>query len=43
MSKICAIIVTYNTGNNLYDCFNAIKNQVQEVIIVDNGSNCETI
>jgi len=41
-SSVCAIIVTYNIGKNLLKCFNSIENQVDEVVIVDNGSNNET-
>ncbi len=42
-SSVCAIIVTYNVGKNLLKCFNSIYNQVNEVVIIDNGSNVETI
>lgn len=41
-NKVCSIIVTYNIGNDFYNCFNSIINQVDKVIIVDNGSNQET-
>lgn len=40
---VCCIIVTYNIGIKFYECFNAIINQVEKVVIVDNGSNKETI
>lgn len=43
ISNICAIIVTYNIGKDLYKCFNSIVNQVDKVVIVDNGSSKETI
>jgi len=44
MNKIvCSIIVTYNIGEDLLRCFDSIKNQTEEVIIVDNGSDSETI
>ena len=42
-SSICAIIVTYNIGKDIHRCFNSIKNQVNEIVIVDNGSSNETI
>lgn len=40
---VCCVIVTYNIGNDFYNCYNAIKNQVDYVIIVDNGSNTDTL
>ena len=43
MNNICCIIVTYNIGNELSKCFYSILNQVNKVIIVDNGSNLETV
>ena len=42
-SNICAIIVTFNIGKGLFKCFESIKHQVDEVVIVDNNSNAETI
>ena len=42
-NSVCGIIVTYNIGNNLYKCFNSIEGQVEKLVIVDNGSNKETI
>ncbi|GKU31668.1 glycosyltransferase [Clostridium folliculivorans] len=42
-NSVCCIIVTYNIGKKFYGCFNAIFNQVEQVVIVDNGSNKETI
>ncbi len=42
-SDVCAVIVSYNIGTDLLKCFNSIYNQVNEVVIVDNGSNMETI
>lgn len=42
-SNTCAVIVTYNIGEGLHTCFQAIYKQVQEVIIVDNGSQEETL
>ncbi|WP_161626392.1 glycosyltransferase family 2 protein [Caldanaerobacter subterraneus] len=41
-SSICAIIVTFNIGKDLFKCFDSVKDQVNEVVIVDNGSNQET-
>lgn len=40
---VCAIIVTYNIGRGIVGCFDSIKGQVEEVIIVDNGSDSETL
>jgi len=42
-NSICAIIITYKIGEELYRCFDAIYGQVDEVVIVDNGSNAETL
>lgn len=42
-NSVCCIIVTYNIGKRFYNCYNAIANQVEKVIIVDNGSNEETV
>jgi rhamnosyltransferase len=41
-SAVCAVIVTYNIGFEIHTCVNAIRNQVSEVVIVDNGSDPET-
>ncbi|SKA87532.1 rhamnosyltransferase [Clostridium sp. USBA 49] len=41
--NICCIIVTYNIDNEFEKCFHAIKDQVDKVIIVDNGSNKDTL
>ena len=38
MDKVAAIIVSYNPDNNLLDSVNLLINQVQKIIIVDNGS-----
>ncbi|MDO5852430.1 MAG: glycosyltransferase family 2 protein [Methanobacteriaceae archaeon] len=40
---ICCVIITYNIGKEFYKCYDSIKNQVDYVIIVDNGSDKETI
>jgi len=42
-NNVCCIIVTYNIGIKFYECFNAIINQVEKVVIVDNCSNKETL
>jgi len=42
-NSICAIIVTYRIGRKVMKCFDAIVNQVDEIVIVDNGSDEETI
>lgn len=41
--KICAIIVTYNIKHDILKCVNSVINQVDEIIIIDNGSEKETI
>ena len=38
MCKVEAIIVSYNPDSNLFDSINLLLNQVEKVIIVDNGS-----
>ena len=38
MCKVAAIIVSYNPDSNLFDSINLLLNQVEKVIIVDNGS-----
>jgi len=40
---VCAIIVTYNIGRRIVGCFNSVKEQVEEVVIIDNGSGNETL
>lgn len=42
-SRICAVIVTYNIGAAIHRCFDAIRNQVGHVLIVDNGSDELTV
>ncbi|MCB2295319.1 glycosyltransferase [Clostridium algoriphilum] len=42
-NSVCCVIVTYNIGIKFYECFNAIINQVEKVVIVDNGSDNETL
>ena len=38
MCKVAAIRVSYNPDSNLFDSINLLLNQVEKVIIVDNGS-----
>lgn len=42
-NSVCCVIVTYNIGNQFYNCFNSIVNQVEKIVIVDNGSDKETL
>lgn len=42
-NSVCCIIVTYNIGRKFLGCFNAIKSQTEKVVIVDNGSDKETL
>ncbi len=39
---VCAIIVTYRIGQELRRCFDAVREQVQETVFVDNGGDAET-
>lgn len=41
-NKVCAVVVTYNIGKRFIENFNDLYNQVNKVIIVDNGSDIET-
>ena len=41
--KICALIVTYNCGEDVYNTINSVISKVEELVIVDNGSDRETI
>ncbi len=43
LDKVCTIIVTYNIAEDIFKCLDAIKTQVDEVVIVDNGSNSKTL
>ena len=36
--QICAAIVSYNIGEAIHRCFDAIQSQVGHVLIIDNGS-----
>ncbi len=40
--RICAVVVTYNIGSRYLENFLAVKDQVDKVIIVDNGSDTHT-
>lgn len=42
-NDVCCIIITYNIGKDFLKCFNSIVDQVEKVIIVDNGSDSDTI
>jgi rhamnosyltransferase len=37
-SRICAVVVSYNIGEAIHRCFDAIQSQVAHVLIIDNGS-----
>jgi rhamnosyltransferase len=41
--EICAIIVTYNIGEAVSKCFESVKGQVDEIILVDNASDDDTM
>lgn len=41
MCKVAAIIISYNPDNNLLDSVNLLINQVDKIIIVDNGSESQ--
>ena len=41
--RICAVIVTYNCGENFLNTFKSVENQVDKIVIVDNGSTENTI
>ena len=41
MCKIAAIMVSYNPDENLYESVKLLINQVDKIIIVDNGSNLD--
>jgi glycosyltransferase involved in cell wall biosynthesis len=40
--KICVIIPTYNEEKNIVDVIEKVKNYVQKIIVVDDGSNDNT-
>lgn len=41
-NSVCAGIVTYNIGPRIHQCLNSAIDQVEQVVIVDNGSDIET-
>lgn len=41
-SEVFAVIVTYNIGRAIHRCFDAIKDQVEHVLIIDNASDEST-
>ncbi|MBQ9013245.1 MAG: hypothetical protein IJ094_06810 [Bacilli bacterium] len=41
MCKVAAIIISYNPDNHLLDSVNLLVNQVEKIIIVDNGSESQ--
>lgn len=43
MNSIAAVIITYNVENDFENRVNKLKGKVDEIIVVDNGSNSETI
>jgi rhamnosyltransferase len=42
-NKVCAVVVTYNIGKKYIENFNSLYGQVDKIIIVDNGSDEETV
>ncbi|WP_342462767.1 glycosyltransferase family 2 protein [Geobacillus sp. FSL K6-0789] len=43
MNEVCAVIVTYNCDETIIKGYKSIKNQVKHTVIVDNGSNKESL
>ena len=43
MNSVAAVIITYNVENDFKERINKLKGKVDEIIVVDNGSNPETI
>lgn len=41
--RVCAVIVTYNCGESFLNTINSVENQVDKIVIVDNGSKYSTI
>lgn len=41
-NNVAAVIISYNAGARLKECFESVVNQVELVVIVDNGSEFET-
>lgn len=42
-NNICCVIVSYNIGKKIYKCYDSISKQVDRIIIVDNGSDKNTV
>lgn len=42
-NSVCCVIVTYNIGKDFYKCFNSIIDQVEHIIVIDNGSDQTTV
>ena len=42
MSKISAVIITYNESANIARCIKSLKNVVDEIIVSDSNSNDDT-
>ena len=42
-NKVCASIITYNIDKKIIDVVNSVINQVEYVVIIDNGSSQDTI
>ena len=42
-NSVCCIFVTYNPPTKFMNNFNVIVEQVEKVVIVDNGSNSENV
>ncbi len=43
MNSVAAVIITYNVENDFKERINKLKGKVDEIIVVDNGSEAETI
>lgn len=43
LNSVAAVIITYNVENDFENRVNKLKEKVDEIIVVDNGSNPETI
>ena len=43
MDSVCCVIIVYNIGEKIVDCFESIYNQVDKVVLVDNGSDEVTL
>lgn len=42
-NRVCAVIVSYNIGAGIRRCFDSVADQVEKVVIVDNGSSSDTV